>query len=50
MPGCYVTDHQMRLYMKLRQTDRPTDYEHALDMIETAADALLARITANTRP
>lgn len=21
MPGCHVTDHQMRLYMKLRQTD-----------------------------
>ena len=28
----------------------PSDYEHALDMIETAADALLARITANARP
>jgi hypothetical protein len=24
LPGCHVTDHQMRLYMKFRQTDGPS--------------------------
>ena len=23
MPGCHITDHQMRLYMKHRQTYKP---------------------------
>lgn len=25
MPGCHVTDHQMRLYMKFRQTNSPPE-------------------------